>query len=935
MNPLNFIHGQNYAQESSEAPDNVSMYCFATAETLILVVAVFNSDACTEETIDHIRAWGPLGYVATECTLSEINQRYDYANRHGRGYHWSRSSFLQSGDMTASTADTISEFIRGCPKEVTVQISPLGGAISQKSLRATAFSNRSAVHEVHALAVWDSPFRPTVAVDAVRRLPSLLELHGATCGYVNIVPGDSDEWLIQAFGNDGAAKLKQLKRHLDPKNFFSHSLLGRMADIGPWVFLNMTPKSIPPLTGVNCPPPNPPPLPPSLLKSVRSGFDAAKLALKGRLATLQDLVSNKLAGLRASPRRISSPVNQGSIYICDECHQVIAEDPPPYGTSTPRYHCSECAGFDLCKSCFFATNHRHHMWLEVAPKARQARGESVASILLASFENYRHRWCCGTESDDGFIWKTFGDMRSRIERVMFGLRHYLDIEPRTRVGICGPNCEDWMVIDMTLLLMNCMSVPLDYTATSSALLFAIQRAEITVIICSPSCADRLKQIAFDCPLLTLMVIGRFDDRKYQFQSSALDIPPHTNVDSLDAVEQFGCAAEQLDQLLVEASASDVLTVIFTSGSTGQPKGIQLTDRTLAARVSSVVFPPDPCVIVAYMPLCHSFERLNVLTHFVAGGRVAFHLGPVSDILRTCQIIRPTSFASTPRLWNVLYQDFNTALGTTSREAVLRDFGARLGNRTRYISTGGAFTRPEVVDFLRECFGCSVVDGFGTTETGGLLWDGKPGSNVKTKLVDCSELGYLTSDHPRPRGELCVSSTTMSSEGYLGDPDATEAAFFTDSAGIRWYRTGDICEEQAHGVLTVIDRKKSVFKLAHGKFVAPQALEQLYETLPLVNQCWVTGETWAEYTVAVVVVSHTAAELVGFQVSTGQAKEGANSDMQTLEKVVLSSMIEASSASGIPSYQQPRGVIIELEPWTTELGVLTGICSNVYQLALSI
>ena len=45
--------------------------------------------------------------------------------------------------------------------------------------------------------------------------------------------------------------------------------------------------------------------------------------------------------------------------------------------------------------------------------------------------------------------------------------------------------------------------------------------------------------------------------------------------------------------------------------------------------------------------------------------------------------------------------------------------------------------------------------------------------------------YTSADLPHPRGELCVSNDTMAA-GYVGDPAATAAAFFTDpSTGTRW------------------------------------------------------------------------------------------------------------------------------------------------------
>jgi long-chain acyl-CoA synthetase len=223
---------------------------------------------------------------------------------------------------------------------------------------------------------------------------------------------------------------------------------------------------------------------------------------------------------------------------------------------------------------------------------------------------------------------------------------------------------------------------------------------------------------------------------------------------------------------------------------------------------------------------HSFDRINVLSHFVGGGRIAFHQGPVSTIVDTLEIARPTSFSSTPRLWNALYQEYQQLLQNLEHESaaavteqkrrasssapfdlaafeakgrtrVRQTIKAKLGGRVVNIGTGGAHTTAAVLAFMRDCFGCSVTDGFGATEAGGIAWDGTIGSAVKTKLLDVPEMGYTSADKPYPRGELCVSNNALAG-GYLNDASATAAAFSTDADGSRWYRTGDIVEQLPGG-----------------------------------------------------------------------------------------------------------------------------------------
>ena len=108
------------------------------------------------------------------------------------------------------------------------------------------------------------------------------------------------------------------------------------------------------------------------------------------------------------------------------------------------------------------------------------------------------------------------------------------------------------------------------------------------------------------------------------------------------------------------------------------------------------------------------------------------------------------------------------------------------------------------------------------------------------------MGYFTTDDP-PRGEICVKTPHMI-DGYYKNPKET-AERFVDG----YFRTGDIGEQDSSGKMLVIDRKKSIFKLSQGEFVAPERLEMFYvNNSPLISQMYIYGSSLQTNVVAVVV-----------------------------------------------------------------------------------
>jgi long-chain acyl-CoA synthetase len=130
--------------------------------------------------------------------------------------------------------------------------------------------------------------------------------------------------------------------------------------------------------------------------------------------------------------------------------------------------------------------------------------------------------------------------------------------------------------------------------------------------------------------------------------------------------------------------------------------------------------------------------------------------------------------------------------------------------------------------------------------------GVPMPSVEMRLESVPEMGYdaLSST---PRGEICLRGTSLFS-GYYKRPDLTNDVIVDG-----WFHTGDIGEWQPDGALKVIDRKKNIFKLSQGEYVAVESIESVYMRCPLVTSMWVYGNSFESFLVAVVVPDKKALE----------------------------------------------------------------------------
>ncbi|WP_449555707.1 hypothetical protein [Halosquirtibacter laminarini] len=83
--------------------------------------------------------------------------------------------------------------------------------------------------------------------------------------------------------------------------------------------------------------------------------------------------------------------------------------------------------------------------------------------------------------------------------------------------------------------------------------------------------------------------------------------------------------------------------------------------------------------------------------------------------------------------------------------------------------------------------------------------------------------------------LCKGPSLM--KGYYKAPELTREVIDEDG----WFHTGDIGTLIQGKYLKITDRKKEIFKLSGGKYIAPQAIENIMKESLLINELMVVGD----------------------------------------------------------------------------------------------
>jgi long-chain acyl-CoA synthetase len=315
---------------------------------------------------------------------------------------------------------------------------------------------------------------------------------------------------------------------------------------------------------------------------------------------------------------------------------------------------------------------------------------------------------------------------------------------------------------------------------------------------------------------------------------------------------------------------DFASLIYTSGTTGKAKGVMLTHRNMVSNFISAaaVFnlkPEDKYLSI--LPLCHVGGRLgNYQTQYSRSS--IYYAENMGTIAANMAEIKPDGFDAVPRVLEKFYDAIiskgrkltGIKKGIFFRAVKLglkyKPFGENgwfyerklkiadklifskwrqaLGGNVRIVGCGGATLQPRL-ERVFWAAGIKIINMYGLTETSPIITINR---TVKGG-VKLGSVGMAIEDVEikiAGDGEILCKGPNVS-PGYYKDDELTRSAF--DEEG--WFHTGDIGHFEDEKFLMVTDRKKEIFKLSNGKFIAPQVIENIFKESPVIDQIMVIGE----------------------------------------------------------------------------------------------
>lgn len=509
-------------------------------------------------------------------------------------------------------------------------------------------------------------------------------------------------------------------------------------------------------------------------------------------------------------------------------------------------------------------------------------------------------------------------------------------EPGTKVITVCSNRPEWNFIDMGVALAHMVHVPVYSTLGPDEFKYIFTHSDAQVIfVGNAAIYKKISPVINDIDR-KIEVIMMDDSDEILCMSKLYET-------GRNAKAQF---ASLVEDNVKNISPDELVSIIYTSGTTGTPKGVMLSHYNLVSNSHSHALRQTlgfEHKMLSFLPLCHVYER-TMNYEFQELGISIYYAESIATIASDLKQSHADGFCAVPRVLEMMYgkleeagkklkgfkkiiydlawdfannfDNYNTSKIYLAKQAIFdklvySKWRENLGGHEMEIVSGGSSIQAKIV----RCFNAAklrIFEGYGMTEASPVIAVNSPadGYNVIGTVGKPSTGTEISFDED---GEILTRGPHVMM-GYYKNPQAT--AEIIDKDG--WLHTGDIGTLIDGEYLKITDRKKEIFKLSAGKYIAPQMIENKMKESPYIENAFVFGENQKFASAIIVPDKGKIRELA-------KSKGIVSDDDKLLENAdvlkFLSGEVEKVNASLAP-YENIKRPRFSFDSWTVDNGLLS-------------
>jgi len=504
------------------------------------------------------------------------------------------------------------------------------------------------------------------------------------------------------------------------------------------------------------------------------------------------------------------------------------------------------------------------------------------------------------------------------------------------ITVCN-NRPEWNFVDMGTNLAHMIHIPVYPTLSHDDFLHIFTHSDAELILVGTSAL--YKKIA--------PIVEEIDrEIKIILMDESSDIFCISNLYELGKAnrEKF---AQTVEDNRKNISPDECCSIIYTSGTTGIPKGVMLSHRNLMFDAAGHAVRQTRNYnsrMLSFLPLCHVYERTMNYEYQMLGISI-YYAESIATIAADIKSCHADGFCSVPRVLEMMYGKLEAAgknlkglkrivyslawsyankydrtnQGTIYQalrrlydRLIYSKWRENLGGKEMMVVSGGSSIQAKIVKTF-DAAKMSIFEGYGMTETSPVITVNSPAEGINVigtvgKALEGVEVSFAEDGEILTRGPHVML-------GYYKNPEAT--AQIIDKDG--WLHTGDIGKMVDGQYLKITDRKKEIFKLSAGKYIAPQVIETLLKESDFFEQAFVCGEGEKFATAIIIPNKQKLQEFIKTHRITAETDEEilASEPVQKL----LHNEVEKVNKQ-LSDYERLRRERFVFDEWTTDNSLLS-------------